>query len=317
MVSVWDSIHGFLRGGQYIQALELMETWVREAKARSDADLLTPFARDIDLMFAEANRVSRDIRRQTISDDVRSVKIARLSEGLLDLAENLQRFASRMALVPHGDMTTEKPARPDHQAAIREVVSAGDEPGHSRGAEPAATSDQPYKPTIFISYAHADEPEKVDDGETKWLSFVTGFLRPLVKRGAVDLWIDRIMRGGDDWNQEIKNKLRSCDIFVLLVSHNSMSSDYVVDKEISIIRDRQAKGEDVHFYPLLLTPTPKFGLDLVRDKNLRPRDAKPFSSYSLNDRFQHMAEATDEIATIVKEIAARKGALAESPRARC
>jgi hypothetical protein len=96
-----------------------------------------------------------------------------------------------------------------------------------------------------------------------------------------------------------------------------MSSDYVVDKEISIIRDRQAKGEDVHFYPLLLTPTPKFGLDLVRDKNLRPRDAKPFSSYSLNDRFQHMAEAADEIATIVKEIAARKGALAESPRARC
>ena len=97
---------------------------------------------------------------------------------------------------------------------------------------------------------------------------------------------------------EIERKLRACDIFILLVSRHSLSSDYVVDKEIAIIRERQAKGEDVHFYPLLLTPTPKIALELVRDKNLRPRDAKPFSDYSLNDRYRHMSEAADEIAEI-------------------
>ena len=168
------------------------------------------------------------------------------------------------------------------------------------------------KPVIFISYAHADEPEKPAEGEVKWLSFVTGHLRPAVKQGAVDIWIDRLMRGGDDWDADIERKLRACDIFVLLVSRHSTSSDYVVHKEIAVIRERQARGEDVHFYPLLLTPTAKAGLDVVRDKNLRPRDAKPFSGYSLNDRDQHMADAANEIAEIAAEIAARKRAPAPS-----
>ncbi len=170
------------------------------------------------------------------------------------------------------------------------------------------------KPLIVISYAHADEPEHPAEGEVKWLSFVTGYLRPAIKHGAVDLWIDRLMPGGADWEREIEQKLRACDIFVLLVSRHSLSSDYIVDKEIAIIRERQASGEDVHFYPLLLTPTPKAGLELVRDKNLRPRDARPFSMYLGHDRLQHMSDAADEIAEIAAELAARKSAPPNDPR---
>jgi hypothetical protein len=79
------------------------------------------------------------------------------------------------------------------------------------------------------------------------------------------------MRGGDAWNPEIERRLRECDIFILLVSPNSLSSDYVVGKEIAVIRERRrANREDVHVYPLVLTPTPEAALDLVRDFNLRP-----------------------------------------------
>ena len=49
-----------------------------------------------------------------------------------------------------------------------------------------------------------------------------------------------------------------------------MASNYIIDKEIAIARERQAKGENLHFYPLLLTDTPEAGLVKVRDKNLRP-----------------------------------------------
>jgi tetratricopeptide (TPR) repeat protein len=162
------------------------------------------------------------------------------------------------------------------------------------------------KPLIVISYAHADEPEHPAEGEVKWLSFVTGYLRPAIKHGAVDLWLDRHMAGGVDWEPEIEQKLRACDIFILLVSRHSLSSDYVVDKEVAIIRERQAQGEAVHFYPLVLTPTPKWGLRQVSDKNLRPRDGKPLSDYPLHERYGHMAEAADEIAEIAAEIAVRK-----------
>lgn len=160
------------------------------------------------------------------------------------------------------------------------------------------------KPVIFISYSHKDEPDYPREGEVQWLSFVRTYLQPAVKHGVFDLWVDRHMPGGTDWDPEIEEKLRACDIFILLVS----ASDYIVDKEIAIIRERQAKGEDVHFYPLLLTPTPDAGLDKVKDKNLRPRDAKPLSGFSYNDRLQQMTETANEIGRFAKAIVERKGA---------
>jgi TIR domain len=173
------------------------------------------------------------------------------------------------------------------------------------------------KPVIFISYAHADEPEKPAEGEVQWLTFVCRYLRPAVKDGIFELWVDRYMMGGANWDPEIEQKLRDCDIFILLVSASAMASDYIIDKEIAIIRERQANGDDVHFYPLLLTPTPDAGLKKVRDKNLRPPDAQPLFSFHGNDRLQHMTEAANEIAAIAQQIVDRKGAHEPSPPPAC
>ena len=162
------------------------------------------------------------------------------------------------------------------------------------------------KPIIFISYAHLDEPEKPRGEEVQWLSFVMKFLQPGVKGRKYEVWMDRLMPGGADWNPEIESKLRACDIFVLLVSANSMASDYIIDKELEIACERKAKGE-IEIYPLLIEPTPKPGLAKVSKFNLRPRDAKPLQSYSLAERNQHMSDAADEIAEISERIAKQKG----------
>ena len=166
------------------------------------------------------------------------------------------------------------------------------------------------KPFVFISYAHLDEPDNPAAGEVRWLSFVMEFLRPGVKGRKYEVWMDRLMPGGADWNPEIEAKIRGCDIFVLLVSTRSTGSDYIVDKEIPIIRERQRSNDGVYFYPLLLDWTPKAGLEQVNDKNLRPRDAKPFSSLPPSERSRQMAEAADEIADVAKGIADRKSAAA-------
>jgi tetratricopeptide (TPR) repeat protein len=169
-------------------------------------------------------------------------------------------------------------------------------------------SEASAKPVIFISYSHKDEPEHPREGEIQWLSFVRTHLQPAVKGGIFNLWGDRHMVGGADWDPEIERNLRECDIFVLLASADSMASDDIVDREIAIIRERQAKEDDVHFYPLLLTPIPDTGLDKVKDKNLRPRGARPFSGFSYDDRLKHMTEAAEEIAKIAREIVERKRA---------
>ena len=66
------------------------------------------------------------------------------------------------------------------------------------------------KPIVFISYAHADEPERPAEGEVKWLSFVVGYLRAAVKQDAIELWVDEFLRAGAKWNLEIERKLREC-----------------------------------------------------------------------------------------------------------
>jgi hypothetical protein len=100
------------------------------------------------------------------------------------------------------------------------------------------------KPIVFISYAHADEPHKPAEGDTKWLSFVTGFLRVPENRGILEVWTDRTMLGGEEWDPEIEGKLQACDIFLLLVSPNSVSSSYIIRREIEVVPARQKKGED-------------------------------------------------------------------------
>jgi hypothetical protein len=244
-----------------------------------------------------------------ISAEERTVREARLRDGVLGVADDLERFASERAGFVDGSPIPTKIDRSENEAP-----GSSTEQGQMERTEiatpptggPRSQPIQSVKPIVFVSYAHTDEPDRPAEGETKWLSFVMSYLKPAIKRGAVDVWIDQLMRGGDDWDSEIEHKLPACDIFVILVSAYSMSSDYVVDKEIAIIRERQRDGEDVHFYPLLLTPTPKIGLDVVSDRNLRPRDAKPFSDYSPSDRLRQMAIAADEIAAIAKAITARK-----------
>src|ERR1700722_7824795 len=169
-------------------------------------------------------------------------------------------------------------------------------------------SSDSTKPLIFISYAHLDEPDPPEEpaqGKIRWLSFVMKFLQPGVKGRKYEVWIARLMPGGAAWSPEIETKARACDIFVLLVSANSAGSDYIVDKEIPIVRERQRNSDGVYFYPLLLDWTPKAGLEQVNDKNLRPRDAKPLSSLSPSERSRAMAEAADEIAEVAKALAER------------
>jgi hypothetical protein len=170
-------------------------------------------------------------------------------------------------------------------------------------------SSDSAKPIIFLSYAHLDEPEKPRGEEIQWLTFVMKFLRPAVKSGEFRIWVDRQMQGGTKWDKEIEGHLLACNILVLLVSANSIGSDYIIDKELEIARRRQTAGE-LHVYPLLIEPTPRAGLQRVRDFNLRPRDAKPLQSYSLAERNQHMSDAADEIAQIANTIAEQKGAAA-------
>jgi hypothetical protein len=138
------------------------------------------------------------------------------------------------------------------------------------------------RPIVFISYARKDETGRARGDDVQWLSFVLEFLRPAEMAGVFEIFADQLVPGGAKWEAEIEAKLRICDVFMLLVSPRSMASEWVVKKELPIVRERDARGETVHIYPVLLETTPIAGLDNVRDKNIRPADSKrSFNSVKL------------------------------------
>ena len=170
---------------------------------------------------------------------------------------------------------------------------------------PRSMPTSPPKPIILISHACADEPEEPAEGEVQWLSFVTGHLRPAEEIGAFEIWTEPLTPDAE-LDPEIQRKLRACDIFVLLVSPHSLALGAAVGRQIAIIRERQARGEGVHLYPLLLAPTPEAAFDPLGAENLRPLKGRPFSSYADEERDRRMLDAADEIVAIAADAAELK-----------
>ncbi|ELP25435.1 hypothetical protein F385_1451 [Pantoea agglomerans 299R] len=77
---------------------------------------------------------------------------------------------------------------------------------------------------LFISYSHKDEEYKEQLVEQ---------LTPLERKGLLSMWQDRKILPGQEWNEEIIEKLDESDIILLLISSSFIASTYCIEKEIS------------------------------------------------------------------------------------
>jgi TIR domain len=168
-------------------------------------------------------------------------------------------------------------------------------------------SDGSAKPVIFISYSHRDEPDKSPGGETWWLTYVQSHLQPAVKGDIFELWTDYDIDGGADWRTAIDKKLNDCDIFILLVSRHSVSSDFICGVEVDRMLARRRESE-LTFYPIVLSPFATSTVPWLMGMNLMPRGGKPLSTLANADRDVAMVEIVEEIAAKAKQIAGRKTA---------
>jgi len=162
------------------------------------------------------------------------------------------------------------------------------------------------KPIVFISYARKDEPEKPARGEVRWRTFVQSYLAPSSLNGIIHIWVDEGIRAGAKWKKEIEAQLKNCDLFILLASNNSLASKDVVNFEIKTIQERQARGENVHIFPIVLDPFSTKSVPWLMELNLRPPSGKALSEFPLQARKKAMVAITDEMVEIAAEIVAEK-----------
>ncbi len=80
---------------------------------------------------------------------------------------------------------------------------------------------------VFISYSKKD----IDHKETL-VDHLSGL------RDSIVTWDDQNMLPGDEWDVKIKEELGKADIVIYLVTHNSMSTDYIQKIELPFIHNR-------------------------------------------------------------------------------
>ena len=88
---------------------------------------------------------------------------------------------------------------------------------------------------VFISYAHVDEALR---------ERLRTHLAALARDGLVHAWDDREILGGDDWADEIDERLNQADVILLLVTADFIKSDYCYGKELARALERNADPAD-------------------------------------------------------------------------
>jgi len=95
---------------------------------------------------------------------------------------------------------------------------------------------------IFMSYAHEDEAMKIELDKS---------LIMLKKSNKIDVWQDRELMAGQEWDTTIKGEIAGSDIILLLVSVDFNNSQYIWDKELAVAMKRHESGE-ARVIPIIL-----------------------------------------------------------------
>jgi internalin A len=96
-----------------------------------------------------------------------------------------------------------------------DVIGARERVGSTTGLD--------RKLRLFVSYAQLDE---------KWRMKLKPNLELLQREGLIEIWSDHQIVAGAKWDDEIKAKLESADLYLFLMSTHLLNSDYVREAEL-------------------------------------------------------------------------------------
>lgn len=97
----------------------------------------------------------------------------------------------------------------------------------------------------FVSYAHKDDPYSE--------LLINGLKNHLRESKIIDpnLWYDRLIDIGEEWNKTIQEQIKKCDFAILLLSINFLNSAFIKEKEFLQFLKRSEK-DNFLFFPVYL-----------------------------------------------------------------
>lgn len=150
------------------------------------------------------------------------------------------------------------------------------------------------RPTIFISYSHRDEDWK--DRIVTHLGVSQQF----------ELWDDRQIAGGEEWFPAITEAIDRGAIGIVLVSANSLTSNFILKEEIPRLLAKRS-SESLRLYPIIIRPCHWKAVDWLSKLNVRPVDGRPLGLTRNNEVTDtqidlDLAKIAEEIDLLVKQL---------------
>jgi|SRR5688572_6953716 len=132
--------------------------------------------------------------------------------------------------------------------------------------------DGTSKLRLFISYSHEDEKMKND---------LDKHLVMLKRSGKIEVWNDRKLIAGQEWDNEIKKEMQDAHIILLLISADFNNSEYIWKEELAHAMQRHEQGT-AKVVPVILRKCEWNEMPYAKLQAL-PRGARPVSDFQDKD----------------------------------
>jgi len=145
------------------------------------------------------------------------------------------------------------------------------------------------KPKVFISYSHEDED---------WKDLIRKYFDA---SELFDMWDDRDIELGKDWENEIDKAAIEADIAVLLISVDFLNSSFIKNKEVPMLLN---KDSNIKIIPILLSAAPWKHHNWLAKLQGYPKNFTPLDSFKVDNNilFKKCPNITKEINNFVAKI---------------
>lgn len=141
----------------------------------------------------------------------------------------------------------------------------------------------------FIVYARDDKHHKDQ---------LLRHLRPLVHNRYLDIWHDGDILPGEDWEKLIKTNLKASQIVLVLVSVNSLNSDFIQSEELATAVEQLTQG-NTRIVPIIVAPCLWRYHQLFAGLQGLPEDMRPVVSWANTD--EAWTNVVESLAGMIEE----------------
>ncbi len=149
---------------------------------------------------------------------------------------------------------------------------------------------RPLRPLkVFFSYSHKD---------TDIMNRLAVHMAPLRRLDKIEVWTDKAIQAGEEWDVEIEKNLREANIILLLVSADFVASSYIWEKEIPMALQME-KEKNAKVIPIYLRPFDFSGLNFSKNQMI-PKDTG--ENLKAISQWENIDEAFMEVAQKIREV---------------